>query len=188
MLTLREADNYHMIVLTNHFLFSTDMYLLALLTIIGAAFAGPVAIPSTQLLTAQTEAQRAAAYVLPRDTIPTFYDVILHLNPDNDKTFTGSVDIRIIPKVSTNQIIMHAMELDIKAEDIEVFSDRAPTVNIFESHTLADNDTHLFSIIVKQEMTVLQPHTIRIKHYVAKFAENMFGVYLSTYSSDGTTQ
>ena len=160
------------------------MYLLALLTLCGAAFAVPLAEPAST----QTELDRAAAYVLPRDTVPTFYDVSLVLNPDNEEYFTGSVDIRILPLVTTNQIVLHAMEMEIKAEDIEVFSDRVPTANLFESHTLADNDTHLFTITLNQTMTVLQPHTIRIKHYVGQYAENMFGIYVSTYQDEGQVQ
>lgn len=165
-----------------------EMYLLALLTVIGAACAVPLAAPSTELLNALSEQEKAAAYVLPRDTIPTFYDVRLTLNPDNEAYFTGAVDIRILPMVYTDHIILHAMEMVINAADIEVYSERAPTVNLFQSHTLANNDTHLFRINLNQNMTVQQPHTIRIKHYVGQYALNMFGIYVSTYTTGATTQ
>ncbi|KAJ8733116.1 hypothetical protein PYW08_001414 [Mythimna loreyi] len=163
------------------------MYLLALLTVFGVAFAVPLTAPSTEVFSAPTEEERAAAYVLPRDTIPTFYDVRLTLNPDNEEYFTGAVDIRILPLIVTNQITLHAMAMNISAADIEVYAESAPTVNLFQSHTLATNDTHLFRITLNRNMTVLQPHTIRIKHYVGHYAENMFGVYVSTYTSGGTT-
>lgn len=163
------------------------MYLLTLLTVIGAACAVPLAAPLTEVLSAPTEQERAAAYVLPRDTIPTFYDVRLILDPDNEAYFTGAADIRILPLINTNHIVLHAMEMVINAADIEVFSERAPTVNLYQSHTLATDDTHLFRINLNQNMTVLQPHTIRIKHYVGQYALNMFGVYVSTYTTGSTT-
>lgn len=155
------------------------MYLLALLTLFGSAFAVP--------LTASVERldDLAALYVLPRDTIPTFYDVSLFLNPDNEEYFTGKVSIRILPYVTTNQIVIHAMEMTINS--IEAYSDRNPTVNLFANYTLATDDTHLLRIQLNETMTILQPYTINID-YVGHYAENMFGIYVSTYGSVGQTQ
>ncbi|KAJ8733118.1 hypothetical protein PYW08_001416 [Mythimna loreyi] len=164
------------------------MYLLVLLTVFGVAFAVPLTAPSTKIFSALTEEERAAAYVLPSDTIPTFYDVRLTLNPDNEEYFTGAVDIRILPLIITNQITLHAKAMNISAADIEVYAESAPTVNLFQSHTLATNDTHLFRITLNRNMTVLQPHTIRIKHYVGHYGENLHGIYISTYTFGGTKQ
>uniref|UniRef100_A0A2A4JIF2 Uncharacterized protein n=1 Tax=Heliothis virescens TaxID=7102 RepID=A0A2A4JIF2_HELVI len=152
------------------------MYLLALLTLFGSAFAGPI---STQV----ESRNLASTYVLPSDTIPTFYDVSLFLNPDNEESFRGSVSIRILPKVTTSEIVIHAMAMQIDS-NIRVSSDRNPANNLYVSHTLATDDTHFLRIQLSEPMTILQPYTVEIS-YVGQFAENMFGIYLSKYQNNG---
>ncbi|PZC76118.1 hypothetical protein B5X24_HaOG205148 [Helicoverpa armigera] len=157
------------------------MYLLALLTLFGSAFAGPLTAPVVD------NRNLAATYVLPSDTVPTFYDVRLFLNPDNEENFRGIVSIRILPKTTTNQIVLHAMAMEVDENTIRVYSDRVPNVNIYASASLATDDTHLLRINLNQTMTILQPHTIEIE-YVGHYAENMFGIYLSKYENNGQEQ
>nr|AAX39864.1 aminopeptidase N2 [Trichoplusia ni] len=155
------------------------MYLLALLTVIGSALALPV-IENNEKNTVLE-----SLYVLPRETIPLFYDVSLILDPDNEAYFNGTVAIRILPYVSTSQIVIHAMELEIKT--VGVYSDRTPANDIYLDHEQSTDDTHLLRINLKSPLPVLQPHTINIK-YSGKYAPNMFGIYVSTYETNNQPQ
>ncbi|KAH9643209.1 hypothetical protein HF086_012871 [Spodoptera exigua] len=151
------------------------MYLLTLLSLIGAAFA----VPLTQL----SEESHADRYVLPKNILPSFYDVILYLDPDNEAYFEGSVDIRIIPQTDTNEIVLQAMEMQINAADIEVFNEFQPTNNLYSSHTLASDDTHLLKIQLSETIPAARVHTLRFKQFRGQYATNMFGIYVSTYTN-----
>nr|WAK99412.1 aminopeptidase N 2 [Spodoptera frugiperda] len=152
------------------------MYLLTLLALIGSAFAVPVTELSKQ--------SHADKYVLPRTVMPSFYDVVLFLDPDNEAYFEGSVDIRIIPLKDTNEIVLQAMEMTIDSNNIEVFTDTQPENNLYSSHTLATDDTHLFKIQLKETLPAARVHTIRIKNFRGQYATNMFGIYVSTYTNE----
>lgn len=152
------------------------MYLLTLLALIGSAFAVPVTELSKQ--------SHAEKYVLPRTVMPSFYDVVLFLDPDNEAYFEGSVDIRIIPLKDTNEIVLQAMEMTIDSNNIEVFTDTQPENNLYSSHTLATDDTHLFKIQLKETLPAARVHTIRIKNFRGQYATNMFGIYVSTYTNE----
>nr|ASU92546.1 aminopeptidase N [Achaea janata] len=156
------------------------MYLLTLLALIGTAFCGPL---STQVRNVDN---RAELYVLPTTIKPTFYDVRLFLDPGNPELFYGQVSIRILPQVETNEIVLHAMEMLITENAIQVYTDREPTENIVTGFTQAGDDTHFLRIQLSRQLTVQQPATIHID-YVGHFAENMFGVYRSTYTENGNT-
>ncbi|CAH1647281.1 unnamed protein product [Spodoptera littoralis] len=151
------------------------MYLLTLLALIGSAFA----VPLTEL----SEQSHAERYVLPKTVLPSFYDVVLFLDPDNEAYFEGSVDIRVIPLVATNEIVLHAMEMTIDPSNIEVFTDTQPSNNLFSSHTLASDDTHLLKIQLRETVPAARVHTIRIKNFRGQYASNMFGIYVSTYAN-----
>ncbi|XP_063377434.1 aminopeptidase N-like [Cydia fagiglandana] len=155
------------------------MYLLLGLTLLGGALAIPL---STNTVLRNDDL--AAQYVLPGETYPTFYDVRLFLNPDNPDYFYGNVSIRILANYETNAIVMQAMETDI--DSIRVYRDGYEDEDLFDSFDLATDDTHMLKINLIREISPNQPHVIHID-YVARFAENMFGVYLSTYQAeDGT--
>ncbi|XP_073943307.1 aminopeptidase N-like [Choristoneura fumiferana] len=155
------------------------MYLLLALALLGAVSANPLTNEAAVLNDALS-----AQYVLPGESFPTFYDVRLFLNPDNEDFFYGNVSIRVLANVNTSQLVFHAMEIDI--DDISVFSDANPEEDLFLSYEQAGDDTHLLRINLIREISPNQPHIIHID-YVARFAENMFGVYLSTYTEDDGT-
>ncbi|XP_075971880.1 aminopeptidase N-like [Anticarsia gemmatalis] len=155
------------------------MYLLPLLTLLGSVVCGPLSTDVKNV--ADTRPER---YVLPTQTVPTFYDVSLFFDPGNTAFFTGRVSIRILPVATTNEIVLHAMEMTIAQNAINVFTDREPAVNLVQSFTLATDDTHFLRIRLNRELTVLQPATINIE-YTGRYAANMFGVYVSTYESFG---
>lgn len=155
------------------------MYLLLALALLGAVSANPLTNEAAVLNDALS-----AQYVLPGESFPTFYDVRLFLNPDNEAFFYGNVSIRVLANVNTNQLVFHAMEIDI--DSISVFSDGNSEEDLLLSYEQASDDTHLLRINLIREISPNQPHIIHID-YVAHFAENMFGVYLSTYTEeDGT--
>lgn len=154
------------------------MYLLACLTILGTAFGVP-------LTSTDDDGSRnlGALYVLPADTIPTFYDVRLFLDPRNTDYFFGNVSIRIMPYVATNRIVMHAMEMNI--DSVVVVGDRSDA-DLFANYTLASDDTHFLTIMLTTQLQPFQPYTVHIS-YTSQFALNMFGVYVSTYEQNGVT-
>ncbi|XP_053604249.1 aminopeptidase N-like [Plodia interpunctella] len=157
------------------------MYILiSLLSLLG--FAAAVSVTEVQ----RNDDLREATYVLPTTTYPTFYDVQLFIDPSNVNYFFGNVSIRIIPNVGTNVIVIHAMAMEI--DSIEVYSDRDVNlaVDLFSTYTLADDDTHMLRISLSRVIGALEPHVVKI-NYKAEYAENMFGVYVSTYEEDGET-
>ncbi|KAM3967320.1 aminopeptidase N [Aphomia sociella] len=125
-------------------------------------------------------------YILPNTSIPTFYDVRLFFDPSNPDYFFGNVTIRIVPTANISEIVIQAMELEIN--NIEVFSDRDYDAieNLYSNHSLATDDTHILKIKLNTEIGEWQPHVIHI-NYVGHYAENMFGVYVSTYQESGRT-
>ncbi|XP_048007483.1 aminopeptidase N-like [Leguminivora glycinivorella] len=155
------------------------MYLLLGLTLLGGVIAVPFT-PNTEL----RNQELAAQYVLPGESFPTFYDVRLFLNPDNPDNFTGLVSIRILANYDTNVIVLHAMETDINS--INVYRDGNEDEDLFNNYELATDDTHILKINLNRAISPNEPYVIHID-YVARFAENMFGVYLSTYTNDDGT-
>ncbi|CAH0605709.1 unnamed protein product [Chrysodeixis includens] len=155
------------------------MYLLALLVIAGSAIALPVIENNDRDMALES------LYVLPKDVTPTFYDVSLIMDPDNEAYFNGTVSIRVLPIVSTSQIVLHAMELEIFS--IEVKSDRPNTEDLYLDSVKNNDDTHLLRIHLKSPLSVLTPHTINIR-YSGLYAPNMFGIYVSTYETNNQPQ
>ncbi|XP_060801844.1 aminopeptidase N [Amyelois transitella] len=155
------------------------MYLLICLALLGSV----TAVPLTEI---QRNDPREEIYVLPDTTFPTFYDVQLFIDPSNVDYFFGNVSIRIIPNVNTDLITLHAMAMEI--DSIEVYSERDVNLatDLFANYTLATDDTHLLRIRLSSSIGALIPHTVKI-NYVAQYAENMFGVYVSTYEENGQT-
>nr|ACF34999.1 Cry1Ab-RR resistance protein APN2 [Ostrinia furnacalis] len=153
--------------------------LLLLVALIGSAVASPVSQEESRTLTNE---QLAAQYNLPRETIPTFYDVTLFLNPSYPDNFNGSVSIRIVPNITTNVIVLHAMEMEIL--NIEVFNVLNTTADIFQIHFLATDDTHFLRIFTTEQMLPNQLYIVNIE-YRGQYASNMFGIYVSTYEQAG---
>lgn len=152
------------------------MYLRILLTLFGFAFSVPVTSEDLR------NENLAAEYVLPGESKPTLYDIQLFLNPNNADSFNGKVSIRILPQRETDEIVLHAMSTII--DHIEVLTHDGE--NIFSYFTLATNDTHLLRIRLTRQINPLVPHIINIE-YTGSYAENLFGIYLSTYRNEGMT-
>lgn len=157
------------------------MYLLVCLTVLGTALGVPLE-PAVEEVSSR---DLAALYVLPTETFPTFYDVSLFLDPSNEEFFTGDVTIRISSYIETSRIILHAMEMNIGS--IQVYGQRDQITNLYQNHSLATDDTHLLTIEVTEALQPLQPYILHIT-FTGHYAENMFGVYVSKYQEDGTTQ
>ncbi|XP_049870007.1 aminopeptidase N-like [Pectinophora gossypiella] len=150
------------------------MYLLLCLALLGPA----MGIPLSEVATRNEDL--SAEYVLPGESFPTFYDVQLFLDPGHVESFTGSVSIRVLPVISTSQIVLHAMAMEIN--NIAVYAEGS-TTDILNNYTLANNDTHLLRINLNTAIQPMVPHIVNI-NYTGQFAENMFGVYVSTYQDD----
>ncbi|XP_045494019.1 aminopeptidase N-like [Colias croceus] len=148
------------------------MHSLIFMALLGAAYS----VPLNQDITAMY-----GHYRLPGESYPTFYDVRLFIDPDYAHNFNGSVSIRIVPNINTDEIVLHAMEMTINS--IQVVADGSST-NLYHSFWQATDDTHFLRIKTTAPLVALQPYTIHID-YIAQYAENMFGVYLSTFTQEG---
>ncbi|XP_026755770.2 aminopeptidase N-like [Galleria mellonella] len=154
------------------------MLLLVLVGLLAAANGVPIANEDARI-------DISNPYALPGTSIPTFYDVRLFFDPNNEEYFFGNVTIRVIPTENINEIVLQAMELEI--DSIEVFADTdfSQQTNLFANYTYS-NETHLLRIGLDTDIGAHQPHEINI-NYVGHYADNMFGVYLSTYEDNGRT-
>ncbi|XP_050343242.1 aminopeptidase N-like [Nymphalis io] len=152
------------------------MFLLILLSLVGSALSTPV---TTNDVTANYE-----SYRLPNQSFPTFYDVRLFFDPRNVINFTGDVSIRIFPYVPSTEIVLHAMAMEIKS--VQLFALSNENINLLKNYSLASDDTHFLRIESNQELVPLQPYVLNIE-YVGTYADNMFGVYVSTYQYSGQT-
>ncbi|CAG4917258.1 unnamed protein product [Colias eurytheme] len=148
------------------------MYSLIFLALLSAAYS----VPLNQDITSMY-----GHYRLPGESYPTFYDVRLFIDPDYAHNFNGSVSIRIVPNINTDEIVLHAMEMTLNS--IQVVADGSST-NLYHSFWQATDDTHFLRIKTTTPLVALQPYTIHID-YIAQYAENMFGVYLSTFTQEG---
>lgn len=152
------------------------MYLLVCLAILGTA----LGVPLTENVASRNLGE---LYVLPTTTFPTFYDVRLFLDPGNTDYFFGNVSIRILANTPTDRIVIHAMEMII--DRVTVISDRSGA-DLISSFSQAGDDTHFLTILLTEPIQPLVPHTVHI-NYVAQYAANMFGVYVSTYQEGGNS-
>ncbi|GBP46433.1 Aminopeptidase N [Eumeta japonica] len=146
--------------------------------ILAAALFVVAATPLTNPRPSFNNEALSAQYRLSDNTIPTFYDVRLFLDPNAD-SFRGSVTIRVMPYVETDEIVLHAMDMTLS--NINVRSDLNAD-NLYLSHTLATDDTHFLRIRLSQTLTAFLPYLVDID-YTAPYGDNMFGIYVSTYET-----
>nr|AWT22996.1 aminopeptidase N [Hyphantria cunea] len=152
------------------------MYLLPLFLLLGTA----VSAASSQQVD-----DRAERYLLPNDVLPSFYDLILFFDPNNPASFSGEVTITASVASTTNQIVLHAMEMTINEIQVTLVQPTG-SGNLYSNYSQAPDDTHLLRIQLTQQLLVGQTISIRIT-YVGQYAANMFGAYVSTYVQNGQT-
>ncbi|XP_041970230.1 aminopeptidase N-like [Aricia agestis] len=146
------------------------------LALVGSGFAGPLISPEPRV--------SEEAYVLPGESFPTFYDVRLFIDPGYVQSFRGDVSIRILPNRNTDQIVLHAMAMTI--DSVFIHTESNENVNLLNSWTLDESDTHFLTIRTNVQLNTLQPYIVKIE-YTGQYAENMFGIYVSTYEESGQT-
>ncbi|KPJ03370.1 Aminopeptidase N [Papilio xuthus] len=153
------------------------MYLLLLVSLLGSALCVPLDTDNDVTRNANYE-----HYLLPGESYPTFYDVRLFLNPDVTDNFRGEVTIRIVPRRTTNQIVLQAMEMQI--DSIRLTRSDSLQQNLFLNFVQATDDTHFLTINSNTPLVMGLTYIVDIS-YTSRFAENMFGVYISTYEEPG---
>ncbi|XP_013142058.1 PREDICTED: aminopeptidase N-like [Papilio polytes] len=153
------------------------MYLLLLVSLLGSALSVPLDVEDD--VTRNVNYQH---YLLPGESYPTFYDVRLFLNPDVTDSFRGDVTIRIVPRRTTNQIVLQAMEMQIHS--IRLTRSDSLQQNLFLSFDHATDNTHFLTINSNTPLVMGLTYIVDIS-YTSRFAENMFGVYISTYEEAG---
>ncbi|XP_064071371.1 aminopeptidase N-like [Vanessa tameamea] len=124
------------------------------------------------------------SYRLPNQSFPTFYDVRLFFDPMNVVNFTGDVSIRLFANVPINEIVLHAMAMEIKS--VELYAASNENENLMRGYVLSTDDTHFLRVESTQTLVPLQAYILKIE-YVGTYADNMFGVYVSTYQYSGQT-
>ncbi|XP_059049749.1 aminopeptidase N-like [Achroia grisella] len=154
------------------------MLFLVFLSILGAITAVPIAIEDVR-------ANSQNPYALPNTSFPTFYDVRLFFDPSNENYFNGIVTLRVIPRTNITEIVLQAMELEIESVTIYRVTDFDREEDLFESYSYS-NETHLLRLNLTRQIGQTQPHEVNI-NYVGHYADNMFGVYLSTYEDSERT-
>ncbi|CAH0725368.1 unnamed protein product, partial [Brenthis ino] len=116
-------------------------------------------------------------YVLPGESRPTLYDISLILDPNNETSFLGNVSIRIVPERNTQQIVLHAMEMQITR--IELHTEANPAANLMSTYSLT-NDTQFLTVESNTPLSTWQAYILKVE-YVGTYSRNMFGVYVSNY-------
>ncbi|XP_077297552.1 aminopeptidase N-like [Arctopsyche grandis] len=131
--------------------------------------------------------QRAdyAKYRLPGPTIPSYYTIILRIDPnDPNKAFTGEVAIDMTTNTPVNKIVLHSNVTVINS--ITVMA-KESNVNLYDRHISATDDTYFLTIHLTQNLSVNQVYVINI-NYVGMYRNDLYGVYLSSYTDANNTK
>ncbi|XP_077296647.1 uncharacterized protein LOC143918582 [Arctopsyche grandis] len=126
-----------------------------------------------------------AKYRLPGPTIPSQYTIILKVDPNNpNNTFDGEVAIDITTNTPVDRIILHS---NVKTINSITVMAKESTVNLYDRHTSATDDTNFLTILLTQNLSVNQVYVINI-NYVGMYGENLEGLYLSSYIDANNTE
>lgn len=123
-----------------------------------------------------------AKYRLPKVTTPSNYVLILKIDPNKQNSFGGKVEIDVKAHLAENKITLHSNELNITK--VSVTKDNGS--DIYDSHTLSEDDTHFLTITLRENLVIDDEYKIIID-YLGKYGTNLRGLYLSSYiQSNGT--
>lgn len=114
-------------------------------------------------------------YRLPTTTKPAHYEIILKIDPDQQKSFSGRVSINLFAQNSTDHIVLHS-----NVTAIENISVKEGSNDLYLSHNIAGDDTHFLKVYLTKNLTLNQLYVLKIS-YIGKYGDSVDGLYLSTY-------
>ncbi|XP_077297554.1 aminopeptidase N-like [Arctopsyche grandis] len=162
------------------------LFILTMATLVAASNdLRPFQEPTSDLEPLPKQRADYAKYRLPGPTIPSYYTIILRIDPnDPNKTFTGEVAIDMTTNTPVNKIVLHS---NVKViNNINVMAKKS-NVNLYDRHISATDDTNFWTIHLTQNLTVNQIYVINI-NYVGMYRNNLHGVYLSYYTDANNTK
>lgn len=126
---------------------------------------------------------------LPRTVIPSHYDLEIRpiLTPGDPLIFTapGKVVIRVRCIVSTQNITLHAFDMDIEHAGVTVTSVQPPIANIPVTGHSDSAELQTYTIELGAALVVGSEYDVEIS-FVAKVGDRMSGLYRSWYTgTDG---
>lgn len=155
--------------------------LLCLVFMVSSTIGTPL---NTTKVTILSDVDLSARYRLSGIIKPMFYDVILFIDPDNDSSFHGSVEIRITAEQSVKEITLHALEMEVSNIVVERAVLGLPKTNLYKNHILSNDDRQFLTIKLSSSIDADVPYYIKMD-FIGKYASDMFGIYVSNYNYDG---
>jgi glutamyl aminopeptidase len=122
---------------------------------------------------------------LPETLFPTHYNLRLKIDVD-EKTFTGNVTIFFKCVKATNQLSIHAENLNFKPNEAKVFtsaSGEATAIGIAKVEHIAI--LSLYKIDFDQTLTENMNYSITFENFGSNITNNLKGLYLSSYKANG---
>ncbi|KAF5270571.1 hypothetical protein FQR65_LT05469 [Abscondita terminalis] len=121
-------------------------------------------------------------FYLPKNVKPLRYDITIEPNftnvGSNPSLFWGAVTIQLKALESTNNITLHAIELDIDDSSIQVLGS-FETIPV--KSTLAEPEDQLYIINLQKPLAPQQIYNLTIGNYTGIFQTNSRGLFKATY-------
>ncbi|KAF5270570.1 hypothetical protein FQR65_LT05468 [Abscondita terminalis] len=121
-------------------------------------------------------------HYLPKNVKPLRYEITIEPNFTDvgwaPSLFSGAVTIQLEALESTKNITLHAIELNISENSIQVNGD-FETIPV--ESTLAQPEDQRYIINLQKSLVPQQVYNLTIGNYVGKFQSNSRGLYKATY-------
>ncbi|XP_017846843.1 aminopeptidase N-like [Drosophila busckii] len=128
-------------------------------------------------------------YRLPRNVVPTFYNLTLRVFVDTDgkpaSTFSGevSIDIQALEQ-NVNQIRLHSDQLDIEA--CRLYNAKGDLLDEFENARLTHElETHQLQLTLKQALALNEQYKLQFQ-YKGQVRNDVSGLFSVSYAEEQT--
>lgn len=124
-------------------------------------------------------------YRLPGDLKPYFYDISLsfkYVNEEVQEQFDGTSTISFECKKTTNKVVLHIKNLDIKNHTIKVVDNANPSFNFTDIPWEHDEEREFFTALLPANLQASRNYTITIG-YVGYLLQDNVGFYKSSYTN-----
>lgn len=128
----------------------------------------------------------ASKYKLPDKVVPTHYDLKLafNLEPPDNFTYSGIVDIMITSLQPTDTIVLHAISYTIDKENIKVTGDDDKSLKVLDATT--NEETEFLTIQLENNLKGGSNYSLVIPFH-GQLKDDLVGIYISQYK-DRTTK
>ena len=124
-------------------------------------------------------------YRLPSDLKPYFYDIQLsfkYVNEEVQENFDGTSIISFECKKSTNKVILHIKNLDIKNHTLKVEDNANASFVLTDFAWEHDEEREFFTAMLPTNLQATRNYTITIG-YVGYLLQDNVGFYKSSYTN-----